>query len=82
MPLFSWIVFGLITGFAASKLVNGRGLGVLTDVVLGVLGAVIGGSLFNRLGMVGVVGFNLYGLLVAIVGAALVLVVYHAIVQR
>ena len=79
MSLLAWIVVGLIAGFVASKLVSGTGQGAVMDIVLGVVGAVIGGWLFHTFGMAGVSGFNLYSLLVAVVGAVVLLVVYHAV---
>lgn len=79
MSLLAWIILGLIAGFIASKMVSGTGQGAVMDIVLGVAGAVLGGWLFNTFGMAGVGGFNLYSLLVAVVGAALLLVVYHAV---
>ena len=69
---------GLIAGFIGSKVVNKRGEGLLLDLVLGIVGAIAGGWLFNLFGAVGVTGLNLYSLL-AVVGAITVLVVYHAI---
>lgn len=79
MSLLAWIVLGLVAGFIASKMVSGTGQGAVMDIVLGVIGAVIGGWLFNTFGMAGVSGFNLYSLLVAVVGAIVLLVVYHAL---
>jgi uncharacterized membrane protein YeaQ/YmgE (transglycosylase-associated protein family) len=79
MSFIAWIVLGLLAGFIGSKLVNKRGEGIVLDVLLGIVGAVVGGWLFNRFGAVGVTGFNVYSLLVAVIGAVLVLVVYHAI---
>jgi uncharacterized membrane protein YeaQ/YmgE (transglycosylase-associated protein family) len=79
MSFIAWIVLGLLAGYIGSKLVNNRGEGIVLDVLLGIVGAVVGGWLFNRFGAVGVTGFNLYSLLVAVIGAVLVLVVYHAI---
>ena len=81
MSIIAWIVLGLVAGFIASKLVNKSGEGVLLDIGLGVVGAVVGGWLFNVFGMVGVSGLNLYSLLVAVLGAVVVLVVYHALVR-
>jgi uncharacterized membrane protein YeaQ/YmgE (transglycosylase-associated protein family) len=75
----AWIVLGLIAGFIGSKLVNKTGEGVLLDIVLGIVGAVVGGYLFNVVGAHGVTGVNLYSLFVAVVGAVVVLVLYHAI---
>jgi len=82
MSLLAWIILGLVSGFIASKLINRTGEGFLLDIVLGIVGAVIGGWLFNRFGMAGVTGLNLYSLLVAVVGAAVLLVVYHALFRR
>jgi len=79
MSIIGWIVLGLIAGFIASKIVNREGSGVILDIVLGVVGALVGGWLFEFVGKAGVTGFNLYSMLVAIVGAVVVLVVYHAI---
>ena len=82
MSFFSWVLLGLAAGFIASKIVNGTGQGVVMDVIIGIIGALIGGSLFNTFGMPGVVGLNIYSLLVAIVGAAVLLVIYHAVSRR
>jgi len=80
--IIGWIILGLIAGFIASKIVNKTGEGVLLDIALGIVGAIVGGWLFNEFGHSGVTGLNLYSLLVAVVGAVLVLVIYHAIVRR
>ena len=77
MSFLAWIVLGLIAGFIGSKIVNRTSEGVLLDIVLGVVGAVVGGFLFNQFGAAGVSGVNLYSLLVAVVGAVLVLFLYH-----
>jgi uncharacterized membrane protein YeaQ/YmgE (transglycosylase-associated protein family) len=79
MSILAWIILGLIAGFIGSKLVNRTGEGFVLDIVLGIVGAVVGGWLFNRFGAAGVSGLNLYSLLVAVVGAVVVLVVYHTI---
>ena len=82
MSFVAWIVLGLIAGFFASKLVNKSGEGMLMDIVLGVVGSVIGGWLFHAFGMPGVTGLNVYSLLVAVIGAAVFLIVYHALTRR
>lgn len=82
MSIIAWIVLGLIAGFIASKIVNKSGEGVILDIVLGVVGAVVGGWLFSALGMSGVSGLNIYSLLVAVIGAVVVLFAYHAITGR
>jgi uncharacterized membrane protein YeaQ/YmgE (transglycosylase-associated protein family) len=79
MSFLTWTVLGLISGFIASKIVNKSGKGVLMDIVLGIVGAVLGGWLFNTFGHMGVTGVNLYSILVAVVGAVIVLFIYHAV---
>jgi uncharacterized membrane protein YeaQ/YmgE (transglycosylase-associated protein family) len=82
MSIIGWIVLGLIAGFIASKIVNRAGEGFLMDIVLGIVGAVVGGFIFEQFGAAGVTGFNLYSMVVAIVGAIILLVIYHAIFSR
>ena len=82
MSFFAWIVLGLVAGFIGSKLVNNTGEGLIRDVLLGIVGAIVGGFLFNLFGASGVTGLNLYSLFVAVVGAVIFLVVYHAIFRR
>jgi uncharacterized membrane protein YeaQ/YmgE (transglycosylase-associated protein family) len=82
MSFLAWIVLGLIAGFIGSKLVNKRGEGLVLDILLGVVGALLGGWLFNTFGVSGVTGLNLWSLLVAVVGAVLFLVIYHAVFKR
>lgn len=79
MSILAWVVLGLIAGFIASKIVNKRGEGLLLDIILGIIGALVGGWLFHVFGAAGVSGLNLYSLLVAVVGAVVVLVIYHAL---
>lgn len=82
MSILGWIILGLIAGFIGSKIVNRRGEGVLLDIVLGIIGAIVGGFVFTSLGATGITGFNIYSMFVAVVGAIIVLVVYHAIFGR
>jgi uncharacterized membrane protein YeaQ/YmgE (transglycosylase-associated protein family) len=79
MSFVAWIVLGLISGFIASKIVNKSGEGILMDIVLGIVGAVVGGWLFTAFGHIGVTGVNLYSILVSVIGAIAVLVLYHAL---
>jgi uncharacterized membrane protein YeaQ/YmgE (transglycosylase-associated protein family) len=79
MSFLAWIVLGLISGFVASKIVNKSGEGIVMDILLGIVGAVAGGWLFNTFGHMGVTGLNLYSVLVAVVGAVIVLFIYHAV---
>jgi uncharacterized membrane protein YeaQ/YmgE (transglycosylase-associated protein family) len=82
MSFIAWIVLGLIAGFIASKIVNKSGEGMILDIILGIVGAVVGGYLFQTFGMSGVTGVNLYSILVAVVGAIVFLVIYHALFRR
>jgi len=79
MSLLAWIVLGLISGFIASKIVNKTGEGFFLDIALGVIGAVVGGWVMTYFGKSGVTGLNPYSFLVAIVGAVVLLVGYHAL---
>lgn len=82
MSIIGWIVLGLIAGFIASKIVNKEGEGLILDIVLGIVGAIVGGYLFSLFGGEGVSGVNIYSMFVAVVGAIIVLVIYHSITGR
>jgi uncharacterized membrane protein YeaQ/YmgE (transglycosylase-associated protein family) len=82
MSVIGWIILGLIAGFIASKIVNRSGEGLLLDIVLGIVGGVVGGWLFSFFGAEGVTGFNLYSMIVAVIGAIVVLFIYHAVVGQ
>ena len=82
MSIIGWLILGLIAGFIASKLVNKSGEGFVLDIVLGVVGAIVGGLLFTFFGASPVTGLNIYSMVVAVVGAVVVLFVYHAVTGR
>ena len=82
MSILAWIVLGLLAGFIGSKIVNKSGEGFIVDILLGIVGAVVGGFVFNAFGASGVTGLNLYSLLVAVLGAIIFLLLYHAIFRR
>jgi uncharacterized membrane protein YeaQ/YmgE (transglycosylase-associated protein family) len=82
MGIVAWLVLGLVAGFVASLLLNKHGAGMVVDIVLGVVGAVVGGFIAQLVGFAGVSGFNVYSLLIAIGGAIVVLVLYHAATSR
>lgn len=82
MGVISWIVLGAIAGWIGSLLVNRTGEGLFRDIILGIVGGVVGGWIFAAIGSTGVTGFNLWSLFVAVIGAVVVLVIYHAIVRR
>lgn len=79
MGVIAWIVLGAIAGWIGSLIVNKTGEGLFRDILLGIIGGVVGGWIFRAFGSTGVTGFNLWSLLVAVVGAVIVLVVYHAL---
>ena len=83
MSIIGWIVFGLIAGFIASKIVNKQGEGLFLDIILGIVGAVVGGYLVSFFtGAPWQSGFNIPSMIVAIVGAVIVLALYHAVFGR
>jgi uncharacterized membrane protein YeaQ/YmgE (transglycosylase-associated protein family) len=77
MSIVAWIILGLIAGFISSKIVNKTGEGIFIDILLGIVGAVVGGFLFKAVGASGVSGLNVYSLVVAVVGSVVFLLVYH-----
>jgi uncharacterized membrane protein YeaQ/YmgE (transglycosylase-associated protein family) len=82
VSVIAWIILGLIAGFIASKIVNRQGEGVVLDIILGIVGAVVGGWIMASLGGRGVDGLDLYSMLVAVGGAIVVLVIAHAVRGR
>ena len=79
MSILAWIVLGLIAGFVGSKIVNKSGEGFILDIILGIVGAVVGGYIFRFFGASGVTGLNIYSLIVAVIGSVVLLVIYHAV---
>ena len=82
MSIIAWLILGLIAGFIASKIVNKSGEGLVLDIVLGIVGALVGGFLFSLIGAEPVSGINIYSIIVAVIGAIVVLWVYHAVIGR
>jgi uncharacterized membrane protein YeaQ/YmgE (transglycosylase-associated protein family) len=82
MGPISWIVFGLLAGLVASLLMNRGGEGILGDILLGLVGSVVGGFIAQWIGWPGVYAFNPWSFLVAVGGAVIVLAIYHAVVRR
>jgi uncharacterized membrane protein YeaQ/YmgE (transglycosylase-associated protein family) len=82
MSIIVWLILGLIAGFIGSKIVNKSGEGVMLDIVLGIIGAVVGGFLFSMVGAQPVTGLNIYSIFVAVIGSIVVLAIYHAITGR
>ena len=73
MSIIGWIILGLVAGWVASKIWRGTGSGLVMNLVLGVVGAFVGGFLFSLIGGQGVTGLNLWSLIVATLGAIVVL---------
>ena len=82
MSIISWIILGLIAGFIGSKIVNAEGQGFWLNIALGIIGALVGGFLFDLFGATGVTGLNIWSMIVAVVGSVVVLVIYNALRGR
>jgi uncharacterized membrane protein YeaQ/YmgE (transglycosylase-associated protein family) len=82
MSIISWIILGLIAGFIGSKIVDRQGQGFWLDIALGIIGAIVGGFLFEFFGGTGITGLNIWSMIVAIVGSVVVLVIYNALTTR
>jgi uncharacterized membrane protein YeaQ/YmgE (transglycosylase-associated protein family) len=82
MSILAWIILGLIAGFIGSKIVNKSGEGIFLDIILGIVGAIVGGFIFRAFGAAGVTGLNIYSLIVAVIGSIVFLVIYHALFRR
>jgi len=82
MGIISWIILGLIAGFIGSRIVDKQGQGFWLNIVLGIIGALVGGFLFDLVGTRGITGFNIWSMVVAIIGSAVVLLIYNALTGR
>ena len=78
MGIIVWIIFGALVGWVAS-MIMGSNEGLVLDVIIGIVGAVIGGYVMSLLGKTGVTGFNLYSFLVALVGAVILIAIVRAL---
>src|SRR5689334_7794412 len=81
MNVITWIMLGLVAGFFGSTLVNKRGEGMFGDIILGIIGALVGGWLFSLMGFAGagMSGFNIWSVFVAVFGAVVSLMLWHAL---
>ncbi|HEV2696789.1 MAG TPA: GlsB/YeaQ/YmgE family stress response membrane protein [Terriglobales bacterium] len=82
MSIVSWIILGLIAGFIGSKIVDRQGQGFWLDIALGIVGALVGGFLFSLFGASGVTGLNIYSMIVAVVGAIVLMLIYNTLTGR
>jgi uncharacterized membrane protein YeaQ/YmgE (transglycosylase-associated protein family) len=78
MTILVWIIFGAIVGLAAS-MITGGGNGLILDIILGIIGATVGGWIMDYFGKAGVTGFNFYSFLVALLGAVVLIVIARAV---
>lgn len=78
MNILLWIVLGAVAGWLASLVMKSQ-QGLLLDIVVGIVGALLGGWIFGMFGAAGVTGFNFYSLLVAFVGAVVLLAILRAV---
>jgi len=81
MGILLMIVFGVVVGWIAS-MIMGTGEGMLGNLIVGVVGALLGGFVMNVFGQPGVTGFNIYSLLVAILGSVILLWIYRSLAHR
>jgi uncharacterized membrane protein YeaQ/YmgE (transglycosylase-associated protein family) len=83
MTILSWIVVGLIAGFLAGVVVKGGGFGLIGDIIVGVVGGLLGGWIsVNLLHFGDMTGINLESILIAFVGAVILLIVLRLIRRR
>jgi uncharacterized membrane protein YeaQ/YmgE (transglycosylase-associated protein family) len=83
MGILAWLVVGLIAGFLARYAVPGEGPGgILGDLIVGIIGAIIGGWVFNFFGHMGATGINLYSIIVAFIGAVILLLILRMFTRR
>lgn len=74
MEILLWIIFGALAGWIASIIMKtSASQGTVSDIVMGIIGAIVGGFFMNLAGQPGVTGFNLYSLVVAVIGAVIVI---------
>jgi len=74
-----WIIIGGLAGWLASVLVRGSGSGILMDIIVGIVGAFIGGLIVQLLGGTGFTGFNLWSFIVAFIGAVVLLLIVRLV---
>jgi uncharacterized membrane protein YeaQ/YmgE (transglycosylase-associated protein family) len=82
MSILAWIVLGLVAGWLAGQFMKGGGYGLVGDLVLGIIGAIVGGFLSSTLLGVDVTGFNVTSVVVAFVGACIVIGLSRALTGR
>jgi uncharacterized membrane protein YeaQ/YmgE (transglycosylase-associated protein family) len=81
MGIIAWIVLGLIAGFLAGQFMKGGGYGLVGDIILGIIGAIVGGFLSSTLLGLDVNGFNIQSILIAFIGACIVIAIARALTR-
>lgn len=81
MGFVGWIIFGAIVGWITTKLRKDRKGGLLRNIIVGVIGANVGGFLFEQLGLQGVTGFNIWSMFVSVIGAMVLLTIVNALTK-
>jgi uncharacterized membrane protein YeaQ/YmgE (transglycosylase-associated protein family) len=81
MGIIAWIVLGLIAGWLAGQVMRGGGYGLVGDIVLGIIGALVGGFLASTLLGLDVTGLNVMSILIAFVGACIVIAISRAVTR-
>jgi uncharacterized membrane protein YeaQ/YmgE (transglycosylase-associated protein family) len=82
MSIIAWILLGLIAGWLAGQFMRGGGYGVVGDIILGIIGAVVGGFISGTLLGVDVTGFNIPSIIIAFVGAVVVIAIARVVTGR
>jgi uncharacterized membrane protein YeaQ/YmgE (transglycosylase-associated protein family) len=82
MSILAWIILGLVAGWLAGQFMRGGGYGIIGDIVLGIIGAIVGGFLSSTLLGVDVTGFNIISVLIAFVGAVIVIAISRMLTGR
>ncbi len=83
MGILSWIILGLVAGAIAKLILPGKDPGgIIVTIIIGIVGAVVGGFIATRLGFGNVTGFNFYSLIIAIIGSIILLLIYRMVMRQ
>lgn len=79
MNIILWLILGGIAGWLGSLIVRGTGLGIIGDIIVGIIGGFLGGFIVSLFGGTGVTGFNIWSLIVAVIGAVVLLLIVRLV---
>jgi len=82
MSILAWIILGLVAGWLAGQFMRGGGYGMIGDIILGIVGALVGGFLSSALLGIDVTGFNLSSVIISVIGAIIVIAIARLITGR